>query len=88
MILRPYKRIKELEERIKELEIDYFEYLYLKEEKEERVRKEKEELHNPTALCAGCKHFVMMGYGYPYGCKLNNKCEDWEEINGFQTSNV
>ena len=34
-------------------------YHSLKEEKEERLRKEKEGLHNPTALCAGCKHFVV-----------------------------
>ena len=52
MILRPYKRIKELEEKIRELEVDYFEYRDLKKEKEDRLRKEREGLHNPTALCA------------------------------------
>lgn len=80
MILRPYKKIKELEKRIRELEIDYSDYCDLKREKAERLRKEKEGLHSPTALCAGCKHFVVTSYGYPYGCKLNNKCEDKQEI--------
>lgn len=85
MILRPYKRIKELEESLSAIK-ELCEMLEV--EKEERLRKERKGLHNPTALCAGCKNFVMMSYGYPYGCKLNNKCEDWEEVNGFQTGNV
>lgn len=83
MILRPYKKIKELEEKIRELEVDYFDYSDLKKEKEERLRKEREGLHNPTALCAGCKHFVAVSFGYPYGCKLNNKCEDRVESDEF-----
>ena len=71
---------KDREERIRELEIDYSDYCNLKREKAERLRKEKDKLHSPTALCAGCKHFVTMEYGYPYGCKLDNKCEDRQEI--------
>lgn len=77
MILRPYKRIRELEGMVEGLKRDYHS---LKEEKEERLRKEKKGLHNPTALCDGCKHFVVKTYGYPYGCKLDCKCEDREEI--------
>lgn len=72
MILRPYKRIKELEGMVEGLKRDYHS---LKEEKEERIRKEKKVLHNPTALCAGCKHFVVK----TYGCKLDCKCDDREE---------
>lgn len=85
MILRPYKRIRELEEMVDGLKRDCHS---LKEEKEERLRKEKKGLHSPNALCSGCRHFVVMGYGYPYGCKLDCKCKDMEEVNGFQTSNV
>lgn len=85
MILRPYKRIKELEEMVDELKRDYN---TLKEREEERLEKKRNGLHNPTALCAGCKNFVAIRCGYPYGCKLDNKCEDWEEINSFQTNNV
>lgn len=85
MILRPYKRIRELEGMVEGLKRDYHS---LKEEKEERLRKEKKGLHTPNALCAGCMHSISQPYGYPYGCKLNNKCKDWEEVNGFQTGNV
>lgn len=77
MILRPYKRIRELEEMIDGLKRDYHS---LKEEKEERLRKEKEGLHNPTALCTGCIHSITQPYGYPYACKLDCKCEDRREI--------
>lgn len=76
MILRPYERIRELEEMIDELKRDYHE---LKEEKEERLRKKREGLHNPSALCDGCIHSITQPYGYPHACKLDCKCEDREE---------
>ena len=80
MILRPYKRIKELEKEKEILWKDYQDYLRLKREEGERLYKERESLHNPTALCEGCKNFIIQKTGYPYGCKLDCKCKDREEI--------
>lgn len=65
MILRPYKRIRELEESlsaVKELcEI-------LEAEREKILHKEKKDMHNPTALCEGFKNLVRQSYGYPFIC--------------------
>lgn len=61
---------------VEELKRDYHS---LKEEKVERLRKEKKGLHSPNALCAGCIHSISQPYGYPYGCKLDCKCKDREE---------
>lgn len=74
MILRPYKRIKELEESlsaVKEL------CEMLEGEKEERLRKKREGMHNPNALCEGCDNVIKKNYGYL--CKLDCKCEDRKE---------
>lgn len=70
MILRPYKRIKELEKEKEGLWKDY-QYLRLKREESERLRKERQNLHNPTALCEGCVNLIKSSYGYPYACKLD-----------------
>lgn len=77
MILRPYKRIKELEKEKEILWEDYQDYLRLKREESERLYKERENLHNPTESCEGCKNFIKRSYGYY--CKLDCKCEDREE---------
>lgn len=77
MILRPYKRIKELEESLSAVK-ELCEMLEV--EKEERLHKEKKDMHNPTALCDGCKNLIRQSYGYPYGYKLDCKCKDREEI--------
>lgn len=85
MILRPYKRIKELEEKISRLEVDYLEYINLKIEKKQRMREEDRKLrglHRPSVLCEGCKNLVMTKYGCPYSCKLDYKCEDRVESDG------
>lgn len=79
MILRPYKKIKELEDIIWRMEDDKNRLkIELKKIENEEDRK-KEGLHKPTALCIGCKNLVTQMYGYPYGCKLDCQCEDREE---------
>ncbi len=78
MILRPYKRIKELEGEIRGLEVDYYDYCRLKKEEEERKRKKREELHSPSVLCKGCNNLILTNFGYH--CKLDCKCKDRQEI--------
>lgn len=74
MILRPFKKIREQEELIDRLsrEIERYE-----RKEEERARKSKENLHQCSYLCKGCKNFIVDGFGY--GCKLDCKCEDRKE---------
>lgn len=80
MILRPYKKIGELEDEIRKLTYDKNELENKLREIENEGDRKKEGLHKPTALCIGCKNLVTQTYGYPYGCKLDCKCEDREEI--------
>lgn len=75
MILRPFKKIKEQEEIIHRLSRDIESY---KQREESREQKEKENLHQCSFLCKGCKNLIKMGY-YGYGCKLDCKCEDRKE---------
>lgn len=81
MILRPYKRIRELEQEINKLKNICADYWELRRKEEEREEKENKgwHWHNATALCIGCKNLVTQTYGYPYGCKLDCQCEDREE---------
>lgn len=71
MILRPYKRIKELEEALRESKErnQFFEDI---------VIKEKEGLHKPNASCEGCRNLIKKSYGYY--CKLDCKCADRQEV--------
>lgn len=83
MILRPYKKIKELQEKIENLE--YRLKLYQESEKEQ---KQKEELqkHKTGVWCNGCKNLVkektwniVQGTYEEKFCKLKNPCEDRKE---------
>lgn len=78
MILRPYKRIKELEKEKEILWENYQDYLRLKRGENERLYKERENLHNPTALREGCNNLIKTGF--EYYCKLDCKCKDRQEI--------
>lgn len=75
MILRPFKKIKEQEERIEELLRKIEDYKRLEENQE---KKEKEVLHDCSFLCKGCNNLITDGY-YGYACKLDCKCEDRSE---------
>lgn len=77
MILRPFKKIKEQEEIIKNLSEAIGHYKRLEENRE---KKEKEGLHECNSLCKGCKYLIKDGY-YGYACKLDCKCEDRREHN-------
>lgn len=74
MILRPYKKIKELESEIERM--TDVNNLYTKREKEWKS-KEKACSHHITMACTGCKSFVNTVYGLY--CKKDCKCKDREE---------
>lgn len=79
MILRPYKKIKELEleiEKLKDVNENYSEIIKRRKEEEER---EKKGLHNPTASCMGCKNFINTGWELL--CKKDCKCKDRQDEN-------
>lgn len=79
MTLRPFKKIKEQEERIEELlrKIEYY-----KCREEDREKKEKEGLHECSYLCKGCQNLITGGR-YGFACKLDCKCEDRNEKERF-----
>lgn len=83
MILRPFKKIKELEDEIYTLRK---ENSILRESEERWSKKTKEQesgKHNCGIWCDGCKHFVKYEIDGVYGlhtyCKLDYKCEDRKE---------
>lgn len=81
MILRPFKKIKEQEERIEELLEKIDDY-----RKKEQDREEGK--HKTGVWCNGCKNLLTNKYHHPmFGecvdrfCKLDCKCEDRDENN-------
>jgi hypothetical protein len=89
MILRPWKKIKELEELIRSYEIDVEHYEHDKKFFEKRIEQLKEkidsmtrqELYNPGVWCAGCKHhFTEINcFGTNHYCSKNCLCKGREE---------
>lgn len=80
MILRPFKKIKEQEERIEVLLNEINAY---KSKEEDRQKKEKEGNHNVGIWCNGCENLLEKeSYNFVLGkctdrfCKLDCKCED------------
>lgn len=76
MILRPFKKIKEQEEKIEEL----------LEEIDQCKKKEDNDKHKTGIWCNGCKNLLLNEYQHPiFGncidrfCKLDCKCEDRKE---------
>lgn len=76
MILRPFKRIRELEDMTYAMKSELALY---REKEERRKEKEKENSHSPDMSCEGCENFIKSSYGFY--CKLDSKCGDRREKN-------
>lgn len=80
MTLRPFKKIKELEDEIYALRKEN-NILREKEERWRKIEKEQEsKKHNCGIWCDGCGNLVKYEFDGVYGlrtyCKLDYKCED------------
>ncbi len=80
MILRPFKKIKELEDEIYMLRKENRTLHECSERWSKMVKEQEEKKHNCGIWCEGCGNLVKYEFDGVYGmrtyCKLDYKCED------------